>query len=272
MSKKLRVGIIGCGAIGSRIAKSLKKELRNDCELSGLYDIDPYKAAYLAKTLDVKKTVKKSLKDLIRSCDLAVEAITSKDTKAIIREILKAKKSVLAMSVGKLLDAQDLFKLAQKNKCSILLPSGAIAGLDAIKAASLQNIDKITLTTRKPPAGFAKSVHVLEKGIDLSEIKTETVLFQGNVNSAVKLFPENINVAATLALASQAQDKMTVRIITSPEFKTNSHEVEVTGDFGQMVSRTNNVPCPDNPKTSYLAVLSAIQTLKQFFSVSKIGT
>src|SRR3989338_1461472 len=272
MNKKLRVGIIGCGAIGSRIAKSLKKELRSDCELSGLYDIDRAKTENLAKALNAKSTVKDSLKDLIRSCDFVVEAVAAKDTKEIIKTVLKAKKSLLAMSVGKLLDAGELFSLAIKNKCSILLPSGAIGGLDAIKAAGLMNISKITLTTRKPPAGFARSVHVLKKGINLSEIKSETVLFEGNVETAVKLFPENINVAATLALASQARDKMTVRIITSPEFKTNSHEVEVAGDFGQMVSRTNNVPCPDNPKTSYLAVLSAIQTLKQFFSVVKIGT
>ena len=98
------------------------------------------------------------------------------------------------------------------------------------------------------------------------------VIFEGDVDSAVKYFPKNINVAATLALACGAKEKILVRLMTSPEYKTNSHEIEVIGDFGRMVALTDNVVCPDNPKTSYLAVLSAIQTLKQFFSGVKIGT
>lgn len=270
--RKLKVGIVGCGAIGSRIAKSIKSELKDECRLSGLFDIKTEKAKNLAHALLAKNVVKSSLNNLVKDCDLIVEAVNAPTTREIIKKALEAKKSVLAMSVGKLLNEGDLFRLAQKNGCFILLPSGAISGLDAVKAASLINISRITLTSRKPPQGFARSPHILAQGIDLDKITSATVLFEGDVDTAVKLFPENINVAATLALASQAKNKMLIRIITSPEFKTNSHEVEIVGDFGRMVSRTDNVTCPDNPKTSYLAVLSAIQTLKQFFHVIKIGT
>jgi len=269
---KVRIGIVGCGAIGSRIAYGIHKDYKKDCQLSGLYDIDQTTVELLAKKLSLKKIVKRSITELIKDCDCMVEAVSAKNTRNIIRQALRAKKDVLSMSVGKLLNASDLFRLASQNKCHFLLPSGAIAGIDAIKAASLVGIDTITLTTRKPPAGFYGNPYLLEKGIDLSKIMKETVLFEGDVATAIKIFPHNINVAATLALASQCRKKITVRILTSPKYKTNSHEIDLTGKFGHIRTETNNVVCPDNPKTSYLAVLSGLQTLKQYCSGVFIGT
>jgi aspartate dehydrogenase len=185
---------------------------------------------------------------------------------------LEAKRSVLCKSVGKLLNASDLFQLARKNHCHLLLPSGAIAGLDAIKAASLVGIDEISLTTRKPPTGFTGNPYLAKKGIVPTKITEKTVIFEGNVTNAVKAFPRNINVAATLALASQCRCKLLIRIIVSPEYKTNSHTIELKGKFGRIVAQTDNLVCPDNPKTSYLAVLSGLQTLKQYCSGEFVGT
>ncbi len=271
--KKLRIGILGCGAIGSRIARSINKELKGICSLGGFFDSERQKMERLAATLSVpKKFIKKSLEDLIKNCDLMVESVNAPRTDAFIRQALSANRHVLAMSVGKLLGKENLFSLAARQGCSLLIPSGAIAGIDALKAASLGHIDKIILTTRKPLSGFGPNPFFEKNKIDLSRITQETMIFNGDVSSAVKFFPQNINVAATLALAGRHQEKLTVRIVTSPDFVTNSHEVEVTGDFGRMVSRTDNVPCHDNPKTSLLAVLSAIQTLKDFCSGNRIGT
>jgi len=272
VSRRVKMGIIGCGAIGSRMAKSITTELKRHCSLTGLYDIDDVKTKALEKQLAVKRTIKNSLKELITGCDFVIEAVNSSDTKEIIRQILRAKRNILVMSVGRILNAPNLFALAAKNRCALLIPSGALCGLDAIKAASQVKISRIILTTRKPPSGFSQSIYLTKKGIDLKTIESELILYDGTVQKAVELFPQNINVAATLALASGAQEKTRVRIITSPEFKTNSHEVEVYGDFGKIISRTDNVVCPDNAKTSYLAVLSAIQTLKQYFQLIKIGT
>jgi len=269
---QVKVGIIGCGAIGSGIAKGIQKDFRSDCRLSGLYDIDPERSQRLAKGLSLKKVVKKSVTELLRSCDCIVEAVSAKNTRDIIRQALKEKKSVLSMSVGKLLNASGLFQLAKQNKCHLLLPSGAVAGIDAVKAASLVGIDAITLTTRKPPAGFYGNAYLEKMGIDPRRIRKETVLFEGNVDTAVKLFPRNINVAATLALASKSRRKIVVRIITSPDYRTNSHEIDLRGKFGRIVTQTSNVVCPDNPKTSYLAVLSGLQALKQYCSGVFIGT
>lgn len=268
----IRIGVVGCGAIGSRIAKSVRNDLKKDCRLTGLYDIDQKKANQLEKDLQLKGVVKKSITGLIKSCDCMIEAVNAKNTRDIIRQALKARRNVLPMSVGKLLNAADLFRLAKQNKCHLLLPSGAIAGIDAIKAASLVGIDKITLTTRKPLTGFEGNAYLIQKGIDLSKIKKETTLFEGDVATAVKVFPQNINVAATLALASQSRKKITIRIVTSPRYKTNSHKIELTGKFGRIVTQTDNVVCPDNPKTSYLAVLSGLQTLKQYCAGTFIGT
>lgn len=268
----VRMGIVGCGAIGSRMAKSITSELKKHCRLTGLYDIDIVKVKELAEQLAVKTVMRPTLKELIANCEFVVEAVNAVDTQEIIRQVLRAKRNILVMSVGRILNSPELFALADRNRCSLLIPSGAISGLDAIKAVSQGKISQIILTTRKPPRGFSDSPYLREKGIKLEAIDSESILYDGPVDTAVQLFPQNVNVAATLALASGAKEKIRIRIITSPQFKTNSHEVEVYGDFGKIISRTDNVVCPDNAKTSYLAVLSAIQTLKQYFQLIKIGT
>ena len=270
--KNIRVGILGCGAIGSGIAKSISKELKGACRLTGLLDRDADKTTALAKTLKDPKLGKRSLKELLAGCDLMVEAVNAADTKPLIRQALLAKKDVLCMSVGKLLNAQNLLKLALKNHCTILIPSGAIAGIDAIKAACLKGVSRISLTTRKPPAGLQGIPYLEQQGIDLTKLSSETVIFEGDVNTAVKFFPQNINVAATLALASQQKSNLTIRIITSPTYTVNSHEIELIGSMGRIFTRSESIACPDNPKTSYLAGLSGIQTLKEYCSGVRVGT
>ena len=123
-----------------------------------------------------------------------IEAVSAKNTRDIIRQALNAKRDVLSMSVGKLLNSSKLFRLANQKKSHLMLPSGAIAGIDAVKAASLVGIDSITLTTRKPLSGFLNNPTLTKKGIDPLKIKKETVLFRGKVADAVKKFPRNINV------------------------------------------------------------------------------
>src|ERR1700685_1447638 len=223
---KIRVGILGCGAIGSRIAKSIKTQCSDHAVVSALFDINPAKALNLQKYIPQKNVVKKSYQELLAGSDLVIEAVNAPDTHQLVRSAILAKKDVLVMSVGKFIEGESIFKLAQKQGVRVLIPSGAIAGIDAIKAASLQRIDHVTLTTRKPIYGFADNAYVQERRINLSQIKKETILFEGNVREAVKCFPQNINVAATIALASNSKDKLRIRITTSSEFKVNSHEIE----------------------------------------------
>ncbi len=272
IKSKVKVGILGCGAIGSRIARSIKSECGDRAVVSALFDINPAKSENLQKHLPYKNIVKKSYKEFLNHCDLMVEAVNAPDTRTLIRQALLAKKDVLVMSVGKFIDGESILSLARKQGTRLLIPSGAVAGIDALKAAALGKIDRITLTTRKPVYGFNDNAYVQQRRINLSQITKETILFEGTVKEAVKCFPQNINVAATIALASGVKDKLGIRISTSPDFKVNSHEIEVVGEFGRMVTKTENMVCPDNPKTSFLAVLSAIQALKQYFQEVKIGT
>jgi aspartate dehydrogenase len=269
---KLQLGVIGCGAIGSRIALSVMKELKAGFTLSALYDIDQAKAESLARRLKLRGGAASTLDDLIRRSDVIVEAVNTPATAEIVRKSLKAGKNILVMSIGRLLNDSSLFSLAGRSKGQLLLPSGAVAGLDAIKAAALLGIKSLTLTSRKPPAGFADNAYIREKGISLKGLSKDIVLFDGKVKDAVRCFPQNINVAAAVALAAGVKAKLRVRIIASPEVKRNTHEVVLEGAFGRITTRTENTVCPDNPKTSYLAVMSGIRTLQGFSSNIRIGT
>ena len=152
------------------------------------------------------------------------------------------------------------------------MPSGAICGLDGVKSAMMGRVDRVTLITRKPPHGFQGAPYILEHNIDLNSIHEETILFQGSAKEAIRGFPQNVNVAIALSFAGIGPEKTRVRIVCSPQYKANSHEIEVEGEFGKLIAKTENVPAPQNPKTSYLAVLSTIATLKGILDYPKIGT
>src|SRR5476651_1525708 len=166
---KIRIGILGCGAIGSRIAKSIKTQCNDHAVVSALFDINPAKAQNLQKHIPQKNVVKKSYKELLSSSDLVIEAVNAPDTHQLVRQALLAKKDVLVMSVGKFIEGDSILKLAQKQGVRVLIPSGAIAGIDAIKAAALGKIERITLTTRKPVYGFADNTYVQARRINLSQ-------------------------------------------------------------------------------------------------------
>ena len=130
----------------------------------------------------------------------------------------------------------------------------------------------MTLTTRKPLAGLEGAPYFRQKKIRLAGIKAPRLVFEGNALQAVRAFPKNVNVAATLALAGLGAKKTEVRIFTSPTYRRNQHEVEIEGDFGRIQTKVENLPARENPKTSFLAVLSARATLKKILSRVYIGT
>ena len=254
-NKKIKIGIIGCGTIGFQLAKAIKEKFSVRAELSALCDINKDKAEELKASSGLNPQIL-SMEELIKACDLIIEAASAKISYEVVQESLKQRKDVMIMSVGGIAEkAKELFALAQTKGSHIFLPSGAIAGLDAVKAASMAKINKATLITRKPLQGLKGAPYLAEKKIDLSRIKEETVIFEGEAIEAIKGFPKNVNVCATLSLAGIGAQKTGVKIITSPEYKTNIHEIQVEGDFGRLVTRTENVPSPTNPKTSFFLLL-----------------
>lgn len=266
----IKVGIIGCGTIGGIIADAAVNRFSDAVKLAGVCDVDKEKARRLLERVKTDAIIL-SRKKLIERCDLIIEAASGSVSYEIAREAIEAGKDVMIMSTGGLLGRPDIFELAGKKGAKIYLPSGAVCGLDGVKSAMMANVRSVVLTTRKPPHGLEGAPYILKKKIDLKSIKKETVIFEGSAEDAVKGFPKNVNVSATLSMCGIGAEKTRVRIITSPDFKSNSHEIVAEGDFGRLRAVTENVPSPNNPKTSYLAALSAIATLRDIITSGVIG-
>lgn len=267
----LKVGIVGVGSIGSEICRAIDEGLVQ-AELVGISDIDPVKAENLAHSLRRPVPVM-PVAEVIEASELVVEAASKAVAPAIVRNALVRSRDILAMSVGGVLEcAAELLQLAQRSGRRLYVPSGAIAGLDAIKGAMVGRVSKVTLTTRKPPRGLEGSPYVIEKRIDLKALKEPTVIFSGPAREAVPAFPANVNVAAALSLAGIGADKTQVRIVADPTSDKNVHEIEAEGDFGKLFVRMENVASPTNPKTSYMAALSAIALLQRITSHLVVGT
>lgn len=236
------VGIIGCGAIGSVIAKAIDNKIVN-CDRLVLYDVIDEKAERLRKALSVETVIVKSVDEMIGlNPKVIVEAASQRAVREYANKILECNIHLIILSVGALLDLG-----LRSNK--IHIPSGAIGGLDAISAAALAGITEAILTTRKNPRSLGRSD------------KKEKTVYEGPVEEAVKLYPKNINVAATLALAVQPA-KLKVRIISDPKVTRNIHEIEIKWRHGEMRFKFANETHPENPKTSALAAWSTINTLK----------
>ena len=268
---KLKVGIIGCGTIGREIAKACQARLADRVDLFAICDIDEKKALDLMKDLKASTLILK-IDELIEKSSFVVEAASAKISADVLGKCVSKKRDCLIMSVGGLLGSEGLLKSADGNGIKVYIPSGAICGLDGLKAAGIGNIDSVTLTTRKPPKGLVGAPYLKEKNMDVMAVKKETVVFDGNTEEAVKGFPQNINVAAVLSIAGIGAKKTRVRIITSPEYTKNTHDLEIMGDCGKITTRTDNVPSKTNPKTSELAILSAIATIEGAASSVRIGT
>ncbi|HDM36865.1 MAG TPA: aspartate dehydrogenase [Candidatus Syntrophoarchaeum butanivorans] len=260
----LRIGIIGCGAIAEAIVKGSSSLDR--IKITGLYDRHPEKVSYLSGLLREPPEAL-TFDDMLGACDLIIEAASQGAVKEFVPPALEAGKDVMIMSVGALGDQELLDRIkriAEANNCKIYIPSGAIAGVDGVKAAAGSKIKRVRLTTRKPPRAF---------GVENEEnAMHERVLFEGPAREAVKLFPANVNVSLTLSLAGMGPDRTEVRIIQDPSIDLNIHEVEVEGDFGRMHLRFENLPSPSNPKTSFLAALSAIALIKRVSEPIEVGT
>jgi aspartate dehydrogenase len=269
--KKLKIGIVGCGAIGTSLSLLVAGRFKNIAEVVALHDLDEFRANNLCKKLKNCKVV--SLSGLILRSDLVVEAAGAKVSFDIAKSALSGRKDVLVMSIGGVLGKESkLFEIARKYNAKIYFPSGAICGIDGIKALALAGIDRITLKTLKPPAALKGADYVIKNKIDLDSIKGEKVIFRGSAYEAVKAFPQNINVVALLSLAAEGQVVPEVVIVASPGLKRNIHIIEVESKAARLEIKCENVPSPQNPKTSYLAILSAVRTIAGICDVVRTGT
>lgn len=277
MPKKVRIGLIGCGAIGSEIAKALDKGLIPNAQLKAAFDHNPEALHTLSTQLRKKFKPARTLAALLKAdIDLVVEAASQEAVRAYSEKILRNGKDLLVLSVGALLDKellQRLLLLCRRYGRTIYVASGALGGIDVVKAASIVGFSSLTLTTRKNPKALESSPYFAERGIDPRSITSPTLLYEGDAVEAVKLFPANVNVAATLALAASSVETPLIRVVADPSLEVNVHEVVAKGAFGEVTVAMKNTPSPQNPKTSYIAALSAISTLRSICSPGlKVGS
>ncbi|MCX7698400.1 MAG: aspartate dehydrogenase [Candidatus Goldbacteria bacterium] len=270
-NKIKKIGIIGCGNIGTEIARAVDKGNIN-VEISGCYDISKQKYEQMLKKLKNIRPEFMQLEDVIKSCDLAIECATKEAVRNIFEIAIKYYRDIIFLSAGGVLDCQDLIEEAKTKMINIYIPSGAVVGIDGLDAAKYLGIKQVTLITRKPPEAFKGNKYLQQKNIDPNKINVETVVFDGTAKEAINDFPANINVAATLSIAGIGPEKTKVKIIIDPFIKTNIHEIIVEGDFGRFRTITENLPSPENPKTSYLTSLSTIVLIKKIVEPIHIGT
>ncbi|MBN1234912.1 MAG: DUF108 domain-containing protein, partial [Methanotrichaceae archaeon] len=228
----IKIGLVGCGAIGAEIAKAVDCGAI-DANLVAVCDHNAVTAAALIDSLQ-HKPVKAKLEELVSLSEVIVEAASQRAVPAIARAALVKGKKLMIMSVGALADIEfftEVKGLAKEHGSLVYLPSGAISGLDGLKSASMGTIRKVTLTTTKNPIGLKGAPFILENKIDLDALAGPTLIFEGSALQAVKAFPANVNVAATLFLAAGESD-VQVKVVADPGIHVNRHEIVVEGDFG----------------------------------------
>ncbi|MDH3610993.1 MAG: aspartate dehydrogenase [Nitrosopumilus sp.] len=270
-----KVALLGCGAIGTQISLAIDSE-KFPAKLTHVYDGSKDASLRLVEKLKNKPVIVENPHLLSSNqVDIVVEAASQDAVKDVALSVLQNKKDLMIMSVGALLDEsiyEILSEACKDFQKTIYLPSGAIAGLDGIK--SVQNeLENLSITTRKHPRSLKGAKFFENSDINLDSLESETVVFQGNAKEAVSLFPANINVAALLSLSGIGSEQTKVKIVADPNTDKNTHHIEASGTFGKMTFTIENYPDSNNPKTSRLAILSAIETLRKYCSNEiQIGT
>ena len=267
--------MLGCGAIGTQIALAIDSG-KIPATLTHVYDNSKDASASLVEKLKNKPIIVENSHLLSSNpIDIIVEAASQDAVKDVALSVLQNKCDLMIMSVGALLDESiyDILSDACRDfKKTIYLPSGAIAGLDGIKSLK-DELESLSLTTTKHPRSLKGAKFFENSQINLDEINSITTIFEGTAKEAVSLFPANINVAALLSLTGIGSEKTNVKIVADPNTDKNTHHIEAAGTFGKMTFTIENFPDANNPKTSRLAILSAIETLRKYCSNDiQIGT
>jgi len=257
---KMKVGLVGCGNIGADLCIALQKGTI-PAEIVALNDIDEERAKLLQRTFHLDAEIC-SLDALAGRVDFIVECAVAAAIKDVIEAAIRHHKDCLIMSVAGFMAYPDLLEPAREHNVKVRIPSGALCGLDGVRSAAEAGLHTVMLTTRKPPKGLKGAPYLVQNDVCLDNLTEAKVVFEGNALEAAKGFPANVNVAAALSLAGIGPYETKVRIIADPNATENSHEVFAEGAFGRLQAITTNLPSPRNPKSSYLASLSACAELR----------
>jgi aspartate dehydrogenase len=262
------IGIVGCGAIGKALLGAAdRREL--PVRVAGVSSRTENSAREILSSL-ANPPPYLSLSELIAAADVVIEAAGGAVVPSLADQVFSAGKDLMVISVGALLDHPEIMERSRQTGCRLLCPSGAIAGLDGIKSASVGALKHVTHTTRKPPNGLEGAPYLAERGISLAGLKEETEIFSGSAREACRGFPANVNVTAAVSLAGIGPDKTRVRILAVPGLPRNCHDIDVEGEFGLLHVHIENVPS-ENPKTGKLTALSIVRAVRDLVDPVRIG-
>lgn len=266
----LRIAIAGLGAIGRELAQTIDGGGLPGCRLVAVSARDPVKAASFLQGL--KGEVKfLPLADLAGVADVVVECAPAKLLPQILEPVIAAGKKAVVLSVGALLEHMDLVEQARATGAQIMVPTGALIGLDAVTAAAEGTIHSVKMVTRKPPRGLQGAPLLEEKDIDISNLAEPLLLYDGSARNAARDFPANLNVAIALSLAGIGPDKTRLQVWADPGVVRNTHTIEVDADSASFTMTIQNIPS-ENPKTGRITAKSVIALLRKMSAPLRVGT
>ena len=269
-ARPLRIAIGGFGAVGRAVARRLDEGIEG-LTLVAVSALDQMRAR--DRMRDYRRQVPVlPLGELAEAADVIVECAPAAVFLELAQPVVRAGKLLLTISVGALLERWDLVDLARTHGARIIIPSGALLGLDAVQAAAEGDIESVHMVTRKPPAGLAGAPSLVEQGIDLTGLEQPLKVFDGNAREGAHRFPANVNVAAVLGLAGIGPDRTRLEVWADPTVTRNTHHIVVEADSARFELKIENVPSAENPRTGRLVALSVIATLKKLVAPLCIGT
>jgi aspartate dehydrogenase len=265
-----RVAIGGLGAIGKVVAEHLDRGI-DGLTLTAVSARDIARAegamAGFARPVPVLPLAR-----LGEEAEIVVECAPAALLRELAEPALARGRLVMVLSCGALLDNFDLVEFAHRHGGRILVPSGALLGLDAIAAAAEGGISSVRMITRKPPRGLVGAPYLAENAIDIDGLSEPKRVFTGTARDAARGFPANVNVAAALALAGIGPDRTTVEIWADPSVTRNTHRIEVEATAARFSMQIENVPTEENPRTGQITALSVIAALKKLAAPLAVGT
>jgi aspartate dehydrogenase len=264
-----RVGVAGLGAVGMAVALALDRGVpgyRLAAASARDGEAGMRRLAALSETVPVV-----SIDALAALCDLVVECAPPALLRAVAEPALLASKTVVTLSCGALLAAPDLVELARLHGGQIIVPTGALLGLDAVNAAAEGTIEAVRMITRKPIKGLLGAPYLIANKIDIADITAPLQVFKGSAREGAAGFPANLNVAAALSLAGIGPDRTELEIWADPGLVRNTHRIEVEADSARFSMTIENVPS-ENPKTGRITALSVIACLRKLKAPLRVGT
>ena len=266
---RARVAVAGLGAIGAAVVRELDRGIEGLALAAvSAQNIEKHRA-----WLDALKTVPEALpiEKLADAADIVVECAPSRLVRSIVAPVVARGKTAIVLSVGALLENEDLIDLAKENGGQIVVPTGALIGLDAVTAAAEGTIHSVRMVTRKPLQGLAGAPHLVENNLSIEGLTEPLRIFEGTAREAAKGFPANLNVAVALSLAGIGPDRTRVEIWADPTVTRNTHRIEVDSDSARFSMSIENIPS-ENPRTGRITALSVIACLRKQRASLRIGT